>query len=460
MKTYAERKQRTPHTLVGHVGNSKQASLCEILQSSHDKLLERKAIQCQINNNSPGTKIKDELKIPSVNNFVPIQRYATFTEGGKIYNISNSGQAICGLEYPNHELYVLDFNTIMQKEGAMIEFVPKEKRQFTRLNSTYRTKEYIRVEPKWKKEHDFSSKKLISSFSNLNDVTGGYNEEFNSLYQEVNEIRKSSENLRKFFVQLQFKWPAEQSQFTSVYEMYKEIHIKLSSWLYPERGKKPVTGSYDTLIENLTTLKSDLEVALSPSSYIPTVFDNNSERDDVHEMYGPIVNNIDSLISKLRQIKSRISIDTLGLCTREAFLYEQTYSEEVKMPRGCDMVASLFGRYESQSKSSMLNFTVKDSTAHHYATIISQDNSDYITIEGFAKKNYAGVDDTWEFFMHGHFNTSPEQAFTDYTKIRYTYFDQFKGGIDPTRPHTSKETGNCYSDTINSFMGNYYKKNE
>lgn len=165
MKTYAERKQRTPHTLVGHVGNSKQASLCEILQSSHDKLLERKAIQCQINNNSPGTKIKDELKIPSVNNFVPIQRYATFTEGGKIYNISNSGQAICGLEYPNHELYVLDFNTIMQKEGAMIEFVPKEKRQFTRLNSTYRTKEYIRVEPKWKKEHDFSSKKLISSFS-------------------------------------------------------------------------------------------------------------------------------------------------------------------------------------------------------------------------------------------------------------------------------------------------------
>ena len=83
MKTYAERKQRTPHTLVGHVGNSKQASLCEILQSSHDKLLERKAIQCQINNNSPGTKIKDELKIPSVNNFVPIQRYATFTEGGK-----------------------------------------------------------------------------------------------------------------------------------------------------------------------------------------------------------------------------------------------------------------------------------------------------------------------------------------------------------------------------------------
>ena len=125
----------------------------------------------------------------------------------------------------------------MQKEGAMIEFVPKEKRQFTRLNSTYRTKEYIRVEPKWKKEHDFSSKKLISSFSNLNDVTGGYNEEFNSLYQEVNEIRKSSENLRKFFVQLQFKWPAEQSQFTSVYEMYKEIHIKLSSWLYPERGK-------------------------------------------------------------------------------------------------------------------------------------------------------------------------------------------------------------------------------
>ena len=50
MKTYAERKQRTPHTLVGHVGNSKQASLCEILQSSHDKLLERKAIQCQINN--------------------------------------------------------------------------------------------------------------------------------------------------------------------------------------------------------------------------------------------------------------------------------------------------------------------------------------------------------------------------------------------------------------------------
>lgn len=144
--------------------------------------------------------------------------------GWKIYNISNSGQAICGLEYPNHELYVLDFNTIMQKEGAMIEFVPKEKRQFTRLNSTYRTKEYIRVEPKWKKEHDFSSKKLISSFSNLNDVTGGYNEEFNSLYQEVNEIRKSSENLRKFFVQLQFKWPVEQSQFTSVYEMYKEIH--------------------------------------------------------------------------------------------------------------------------------------------------------------------------------------------------------------------------------------------
>ena len=119
--------------------------------------------------------------------------------------------------------------------------------------------------------------------------------------------------------------------------------------------------------------------------YLPSL-DNNSERDDVHEMYGPIVNNIDSLISKLRQIKSRISIDTLGLCTREAFLYEQTHSEEVKMPRGCDMVASLFGRYESQSKSSMLNFTVKDSTAHHYATIISQDNSDYITIEGLPKR--------------------------------------------------------------------------
>ena len=43
----------------------------------------------------------------------------------------------------------------------MIEFVPKEKEQFTRLNSTYRTKEYIRVEPKWKKETMiFRSKKL------------------------------------------------------------------------------------------------------------------------------------------------------------------------------------------------------------------------------------------------------------------------------------------------------------
>lgn len=59
--------------------------------------------------------------------------------------------------------------------------------------------------------------------------------------------------------------------------------------------------------------------------------------------------------------------------------------------------------------------------------------------------------------MHGHFNTSPEQAFTDYTKIRYTYFDQFKGGIDPTRPHTSKETGNVILIQL-IFMGNYYKR--
>ena len=79
MKTYAERKQRTPHTLVGHVGNSKQASLCEILQSSHDKLLERKAIQCQINNNSPGTKIKDELIILyPFNDMLPSRKVGKF----------------------------------------------------------------------------------------------------------------------------------------------------------------------------------------------------------------------------------------------------------------------------------------------------------------------------------------------------------------------------------------------
>ena len=83
--------------------------LCVILQSSHDKLLERKAIQCQINNNSPGTKIKDELKIPSVNNFVPIQHYATFTEGGKIYNISSAAQAILRLGISKSRIVCIRF---------------------------------------------------------------------------------------------------------------------------------------------------------------------------------------------------------------------------------------------------------------------------------------------------------------------------------------------------------------
>ena len=53
MKNTAERKQRTPHTLLLVMLVIGKHLCVKYYSLLSDKLLERKAIQCQINNNSP-----------------------------------------------------------------------------------------------------------------------------------------------------------------------------------------------------------------------------------------------------------------------------------------------------------------------------------------------------------------------------------------------------------------------
>lgn len=443
---------------LGHVVQQKQGRVQPTMQLQGVNVNDNEGLEREADGFAKATCNNSECRnIPlktNINIYSPIQRYATFVNEEKVYNISNTGQFICGLEYPNHELYVLNKDKITSKDDSMIEFVSGETKQFPRLNSEYGKKNYTKILPKWKKEYDFSNKRLITSFKNLNDrdiMPDNVNIEW---YNKLNIVRKSSENLRKFFTQLQFKWTSQYSQFEHVYYRYKLIYIQLNEMLYATNDER--TKEQNNLPQELLTLKEELELILQPLSFRASVFDNNSEMDDIYEMYEPIVTNIVILASNLQQILT-ISNRWLEKATKEAFIYEQTQNKDIKMPRGCDLVAALFGKYKDEGTSNMLNFTVKKSDKHHYATVILEDSGDYITLEGFAKKGYTGVDDHWEFFMHGHFRPGIEQAFTDYTKIRYTYFNEFKDGVEA---NTMRVLSNSQSSIIEVFMNKYYNKND
>ena len=96
-----------------------------------------------------------------------IQMYSTFAEDGNIYNISNTGKFICGLKYPNHELYLHNHAEIKNNEHSLLTFEKVADKRFLRLKSN--TGIYRQVVPKWKKQEFSGEKKYNSSiFSDKN----------------------------------------------------------------------------------------------------------------------------------------------------------------------------------------------------------------------------------------------------------------------------------------------------
>lgn len=430
-----------PHEL-GHVVQQKKGIVPATTKINNipindNTYLEKEADD--IGNNALGANLSNTMEKAYVSVKAPtIQRYTTFNQDGKVYNMSSTGKAICGLEYPNHELYVRDINDVVRTSDSALIILKKsgEKKIFNRLRSEYGRVEYEKVVPEWKENYNINKEKAIKSLFNWED--GGKSYTLNGMkitnerWRAFSDIRTNVETMRKYITVLYYKWSKTFPK--EIFELYQNIYIELQDIF--DRG-----GIInDDKISKLKRLREMFIYNFQSESHSITIFDNSSLIDDMAEMYDPIINCITILINGLTEIsETEIKKNEMRL----SFFLDMFATNDVLLPRGCDLVAGLFGREDDARP--FLNFKVQnyDKDKHHFATIILTDLFDFITIEGFAKHGYENLDNTWEYYMHGHYRNSEEEAFNEYTRYRYSFFEDFRRGL-PGQPN---EEGTTYAGT-------------
>lgn len=432
--------KRLPHEL-GHVVQQKKGIIpattkINNISINDDAYLEKEADD--IGNKAVLSDFSQVREKPCVSVKTPaIQRYATFNQDGKVYNISDTGKAICGLEYPNHELYVKNMRDVKQTsdEALIILKGTGEKRIFNRLRSECGRIEYEKVVPEWKEKYHINKKKGIEPIVNW-EADGRYytlnGMPFtNERMKAFSDIRINIETLRKYITVLYYKW--NKTFPKEIFELYQNIYIELQD-VFDKGGI--IKNSIITMLNRLR----DMFIFDFPHErYGMPVFDNSSVIDDMAEMYEPVINCITLLINSVTEnSKKNIAENEMRL----SFYLDMRETNDVLLPRGCDLVAGLFGRDE---ECPFLNFKVQNYNMdkHHFATIILTDLCDFITIEGFAKHGYENLDNTWEYYMHGHFRSSREEAFNEYTSYRYSFFKEFSKGL----PAGPEEEGAAYAGT-------------
>lgn len=372
----------------------------------------------------PKHKTKSHLTQKTVH---PIQRYTTFLENNKIYNESVTGRAICGLEYPNHEFYTVegaDISKLTTDASALIEFekvgVPRNFR-----NSRFPNDRFDRIVPQYKMpsppDNEKSVKYITSELKLPSELQSPFQYSFLTL--SLSTLKTAKENLRKYITQWAYKYGDINSNISLCQEYYSYIYIELTDYIENSKACK------DNIFTHISLLEDRF-------SYSP--FDDNAL------MMPKISENLDIIKYHLKRLPDVIDHNDF----LRSYLFEQEHNNDLMLPRGCDLIAGLFGE-TSGDKIIKAQFSRKDTTSGndhvHFTTKIFSDFADYITIEGFAKKDFTFLDNTWEFFMHGNHIPSSNDAFKKYTQIRYSYFEDFNKGVPKLETDNPKQGNTMYA---------------
>ncbi len=373
----------------------------------------------------------------------PVQRYSVVQDShGKVFNKSANGHFLVGIGYPNHDLYVQNEDMITQLndrlDASLIKFVNKGTHQITINNET---KDYVKVYPGHKtagpNRIDEASlgtgikDTLINNLAkkqykdNLNDDQEYKDSEFNDQFDLINKRAEftndpgSSMNIYSFklmaeFVRKSLSQMGYTHDETDVIQDTKKAYIKTYA----------VINSY---LKGTGKTKKDVNTSLvSFKNEIPIL--------SVDPMIEKIMYKTGEMLDFLPKIPDT-STDFLVKKGHLNHQFSQMDQGELLLPRGCDIVAgTTMGKATDENTPTpfSMRFIMNSSQGDdhkHFSTKIFGDDTDFVTIEGFAASGLNIFDDTWEFFLHGNRETEVD-SFNDYTMARYDFFDIKKPYMD------------------------------
>ncbi len=336
-----------------------------------------------------------------------IQRYNTEKNehDKKLYNISENAKLICGLTYPNHDLYVQDkgmvdqVNSSLDKGEGRIKFkLGKERKDFIGDQS------YTQIEPQYKNEKEVDPKIALKEACQIKQELGKKGREAKpGEMTHIAEINRENEAFRKIAMEYILKQDSD-----------------------PEHLKENLIAAYQ-IVDGFLDGNNKRKETLKKLNELIEVLDKKGPKTNATFLQAQEI--LSTLIGKVKTIKRSTPDKRKSAYATQ--LEEYGKGTDISLPKGCDLVAGvILGGKEidssdtEKSKISLLFYDFGAESKHHYATRILNDDSDFVTLEGFAKKGYFHFDNTWEFIMYGD-KKGRQEEFKRVTDIRYT----FKGHI-------------------------------
>ncbi|CAM1362716.1 hypothetical protein TPENAI_30075 [Tenacibaculum litopenaei] len=371
-------------------------------------------------------------------NAQPVQRYSVVQDdAGTVYNKSNNGHFLVGLGYPNHELYIRDTGMIdalnNNLDASLLRFTNAGARSIS-FNDT--AERYYKVMPIHKTQGDNAidtdaldvgiRNTLVNNLAKKQyrtqlDATNSYNNEtfdadFEAQYDKEAKTQEFTTNTG----------PAE-----NVYEFKMKtefIRKSLSQLGYTDKGDdtiERVKGEFILVYQVINRYfkgganKTDVAQALQ-------LFTNSFPFVSVNPLLIKVMETTGEMQNFLQHIPDTSSTHLVNKGHLNRQLAQQGRGE-LLLPRGCDIVAgTTMGKptdMDTPMPFSMRFFMNSHSDDHtHFSTKIFADDTDFVTIEGFAASGLNVFDDTWEFFLHGD-RLEEDDAFFQYTMSRYDFFD-------------------------------------
>ncbi|BDD06453.1 eCIS core domain-containing protein [Aureibacter tunicatorum] len=365
-----------------------------------------------------------------------VQRYAIAQDqlSNEIYNKSLNGDFVVGLGYPNHELYINDTSVLANLntriEYGLLEFYSPSQKNF---NFGEDDVTYYKVMPRHKSDGDYEVDQ-----QHLNEGIKKSLVE-NQAYWEG----KSQNNFDPKEFEKNFDYETKKNEFTTnsesstnVYDfsMATEFIRKSFSQLgYTDSDNDGLMEHKDRFVSTYTIINKYLKgVKTDKAAVIQAIkeFQEALPNEPENLLLQKIKTKTVDLRSKANDIPDTSTANLL----RKGHLNHQfnaLENDKFLLPRGCDLVAGTTMGVES-NESSQGSFAMKfnmrgnikgeENDHFHFSTKLLADSTDFVTIEGFAKRGYNIFDDTWEFFLHGNKNTEKE-SFNAYTMSRYDFFD-------------------------------------
>lgn len=306
-----------------------------------------------------------------------IQRYFTVRHNDSLYNSSISRNILCGINYPNHELYVRDERKISEANdntpNGLVNFYKKGSKKMGEISYLIVGVRYRQgISPKRELKYTGLSDDLANE-----KVLPAPKEQWD--YAElITQVVSAKETIRKIFLDWMISFGEINPNAKKLNQDYQWIYKHIDKYLNKEMEKSVCLNMIDVFMPILKD---------TPLS----VFNNDGVIKD-------IILKIDIIKKNLNDLPIYIDKKLLKLAALKREMWNNKEEGDPIFLAGCDLMASTLSM--GRNDSIYYQARLADSIDFHYATVIMKDNQDYIVMEGFARGR-EGFDPNWEFIMHG-----------------------------------------------------------